>query len=339
MLPARAPQRPESGVRLLHRRRRRARSSWRSKRAATVPTEAARRAARLRSISPTSPTRSCHDGRFHNFMGYDRRWQDERGTRRRFGRALWGLGLRGARAPRARWRRVARELFDAALPHARRSRRILRSRAYAALGLAHVAALRPGDAPGRPALRAAVDADLGRVSRPSAARTGVGAKTVMTYDNARLCEALIRAGDACSATARLSATGLDDARFLWPAWSSRAASSSRSATPAGIRAAERRARFDQQPLEAAALVDAALAALAATGDRTLPRRSPRIGRATGSSARNTARTSLVVTTAAAATASAQRGVNANMGAESTLAYLMSAICARRGGAERSACRR
>ena len=51
------------------------------------------------------------DGWFHNFMGYDRRWQDHRGTHDAFGRAMWGLGHCIARAPRDAWKRVARELF------------------------------------------------------------------------------------------------------------------------------------------------------------------------------------------------------------------------------------
>ena len=53
------------------------------------------------------------DGRFHNFMRYDRAWLDEVGTHDSFGRALWALGLR--HTARAR-RRLA-----APLPHALRA--------------------------------------------------------------------------------------------------------------------------------------------------------------------------------------------------------------------------
>ena len=38
------------------------------------------------------------DGRFHNFMDYDRRWSDEVGTPDSCGRAIWALGYGIARA-------------------------------------------------------------------------------------------------------------------------------------------------------------------------------------------------------------------------------------------------
>ena len=86
----------------------------------------------------------------------------------------------------------------------------------------------------------------------------------MTYDNARLCEALLRAGAVLGDT-RSRATGLrtldfyesvvfEDGTFVPignDGWYPRGGT---------------RARFEQQPLEAAAMVDAALAAYAATGD-------------------------------------------------------------------------
>jgi len=40
------------------------------------------------------------DGRFHNRLGYDRRWEDQPGTGDWWGRALWALGTAAARHPR-----------------------------------------------------------------------------------------------------------------------------------------------------------------------------------------------------------------------------------------------
>ena len=76
------------------------------------------------------------DGRFRNFMSYERRWLDDLGTEDSNGRALWGLGYAMRHAPDARWRRVAQRLFRKGLaaldwlayPNAE---------AYAVLGLAH----------------------------------------------------------------------------------------------------------------------------------------------------------------------------------------------------------
>jgi hypothetical protein len=39
------------------------------------------------------------DGRFHNFMAYDRSWIDEVGTHDSCGRAIWALGYGIANAP------------------------------------------------------------------------------------------------------------------------------------------------------------------------------------------------------------------------------------------------
>ena len=83
-----------------------------------------------------------------------------------------------------------------------------------------------------------------------------------------------------------------------------------------------RARFGQQPLEAAALVAAALAALGATGES-------RYGELAGIAAdwyfgRNT-HGFLMVTNGGCRDGIDRNGVSPNMGAESTLAYLMSAL--------------
>jgi hypothetical protein len=84
----------------------------------------------------------------------------------------------------------------------------------------------------------------------------------------------------------------------------------------------KRARFGQQPLEAAALVSAALAALAATGDARY--RSLAAVAGDWYFGRNT-HGFLMVTNGGCRDGIDRNGVSPNMGAESTLAYLMSAI--------------
>ncbi len=73
------------------------------------------------------------DGSFHNFMGYDRRWQDHAGTPDAVGRAIWGLGYAERYAPRETWRAVAGRMRAHALA-AIPAMTYVRSRAYAALG-------------------------------------------------------------------------------------------------------------------------------------------------------------------------------------------------------------
>jgi hypothetical protein len=258
------------------------------------------------------------DGWFHNFMGYDRRWQDHRGTHDSFGRAMWGLGHCVARAPRDAWKRVAREQLGAAIPHIDALEHH-RARAYCALGLAAVAVAQPGDARITDALRAAVT-PISAAYRATATSEWRWCEETLTYDNARLCEALVRAGTVLGDHALLSeglamldfyaSIVVEDGMFVPignDGWYPRG----------GVRA-----RFGQQPLEAAALVSAALAAFAATGDtryRTLA--------ATAGDwyfGRNT-HGFLMVTNGGCRDGIDRNGVSPNMGAESTLAYLMSAI--------------
>ncbi|MGA2393864.1 MAG: hypothetical protein ABSH03_11035 [Candidatus Lustribacter sp.] len=258
------------------------------------------------------------DGWFHNFMGYDRRWQDHRGTEDAFGRAMWGLGHCVARAPRDGWRLVARERLDAALPQVARLGH-LRSRAYAALGLAAVAAAAPGDARITAALREAV-APISAAFRAVATPDWRWCEDALTYDNARLCEALIRAGTVLGdhvllreGTAMLdfyAGIVVEDGMFV-PIGNS-------GWYPRG----GPRARFGQQPLEAAALVSAALAAHAVTGDE---RYRALAGIAGDWYFGRNSHGFLMVTNGGCRDGIDATGVSPNMGAESTLAYLMSAI--------------
>jgi hypothetical protein len=257
------------------------------------------------------------DGWFHNFMGYDRRWQDTRGTDDSFGRAMWGLGYAAARAPRDSWRRVAREVFDRGLPHVAGLPH-LRSRAYAALGIVTLAAAAPHELlDGH--LRDAV-APIVAAYRAVATAGWAWCEPVMTYDNARLCEALIRAGSWLRDDA-LVQTGLEMFAFL-----ASIVVEDGMFVPIGNdgwypRGGER-ARFGQQPLEAASFVDAALAAHSVSGSA----RDRDLAEAAGAwfFGRNTHR-ALMVAGGGCRDGIDAHGASENMGAESTLAYLMSAI--------------
>ncbi len=74
------------------------------------------------------------DGRFRNFMDYQRHFLDEVGSDDSFGRALWALGYIIWRPPRDAYRSLAFECFQKALPHVRGLN--LRGKSLAMLGLA-----------------------------------------------------------------------------------------------------------------------------------------------------------------------------------------------------------
>jgi glycosyltransferase involved in cell wall biosynthesis len=79
--------------------------------------------ARIRSLSTRylAFVRHAFDpeiGRFRNFMSYTRRWTERCGSEDSHGRALWALGVVGARTGDSGRRAVATELFEKALPAA-----------------------------------------------------------------------------------------------------------------------------------------------------------------------------------------------------------------------------
>ena len=256
------------------------------------------------------------DGRFHNFMGYDRRWLDDVGTQDSCGRAIWSLGYGARHAPRASWRRVCSEMLDRALPgldwldHPR-------AQAYAMLGLAH--AMHDEPSPLRAdALRILANALAARYEQDRS-EDWEWFEPALTYDNARLPEAMLRAGDA-----------LDDVRLIeiarvTLAFLERTVFENGIFVPIGndgwYRRGGRRARFAQQPLEAAAMVAVELAAFDAFGNPS--------HRAAAESAmgwydgKNLLGVAMVHAGGCYDGLEAD-GPNRNMGAESTLAYLAAA---------------
>jgi hypothetical protein len=142
----------------------------------------------------------------------------------------------------------------------------------------------------------------------------------LTYDNARLPEAALRIGMVLEDRA-LVELGLRTLRFYESVTVEDAVF-----VPIGnagwyVRGG-RRARYGQQPLEAASLVDAALAAQAASGDSHYGRlASLGLGWYGG---RNTLGIAMVVA-GGCFDGLEEDGPNRNMGAESTLAYLASAL--------------
>jgi len=258
------------------------------------------------------------DGRFHNFMAYDRTWLDEIGTEDSCGRAIWGLGYGVANAPSPAWRRVCRTLLDRALPSLG-SLEYIRARAYAALGLAHAQA-----ALGEDKYAAALEYLAGEILAAYEATAGNEWRwfeNVMTYDNARLPEALIRAGQVLREP-RYGNVGLEALAFYESVtvedgvhipigndgWYPRG----------GLRA-----RYAQQPLEAWAMVDAELAAFDLTGNAAhVATAEIALEWYQGKNSRNVA----MVQGGGCYDGLAEKTINPNMGAESTLAFL-AAACA------------
>jgi hypothetical protein len=193
------------------------------------------------------------DGSFHNRRDPDLQWRGAPSTGDCWGRALWGLGA-AAGDPRAL------AAFDRG---ARRRSPSPRAMAFAALGAADVLGMQP-------AHRGALDllaAGAKVIGRPVAGPGWPWPEPRLTYANAVLPEGLLAAGVALDAPG-LVADGLWLLAWLLDAETHRG---HLSVVPvAGRGPLDHGPGFDQQPIEAAALVDACARAHAITGqDRWL----------------------------------------------------------------------
>jgi glycosyltransferase involved in cell wall biosynthesis len=201
--------------------------------------------------------------RFRNCLSYERQWQELEGSEDSHGRALWGLGTVLGRTKVAGLRGAAGRLFELAVPAAVEFRSP-RACAFALLGLLEYLESFPGD---RAALNAA-DALANRLLdsyRVHRSADWNWFEKGLSYSNARLPQALIRAGVRNANDAMLSA-GLEALGWL--------ANVQRCETkghfvPVGSHGfystKSEKARFDQQPIEACAAVSAYLQAYRATG--------------------------------------------------------------------------
>ena len=196
------------------------------------------------------------DGKFHNRLGYDRRWRDEPGTHDCWGRALWGLGTAAARGPTAGIRGESLARFDSS---ARVRSESLHAMAFAALGAAEVLTTLPG----HPAAHSLLADTVSVIGEPPANVAWPWPAPRLSYANAAIAEAVIVAGWKLDSDPVLR-NGL---RMLGWLLAGETRDGHLSVVPVGgWGPGEERPGFDQQPMEVAALADACARAAAVTGD-------------------------------------------------------------------------
>jgi glycosyltransferase involved in cell wall biosynthesis len=202
-------------------------------------------------------------GRFRNFMSYSRQWTEEQGSEDSHGRALWALGTLVGRSSDPGRQSLAGELFRAALPPIE-TFTSPRAWAFALLGIdEHLRAFQ-GDS----GVEAAQKALAGRLllrHRESSRDDWPWFEDRLTYCNARLPQALLVAGS------RMGNSEMVTVALRALEWLSTA-----QQTPEGYFAPvgtngfhvrdEARATFDQQPVDAYAMVSACLDAQRVTGE-------------------------------------------------------------------------
>ncbi|MCS6951713.1 MAG: glycosyltransferase family 4 protein [Bryobacterales bacterium] len=260
-------------------------------------------------------------GRFRNFLAYNRDWLEEVGSEDCHGRALWALGLVLGRSQNAGLRGPAARLFDQALP-ATLEFTSPRAWAFVLIGVDEYLRLFSGDRAAQNA-REVLAERLLELYRRNRSPDWRWFEDIVAYDNATLPHALLVAGRG------MGRKDMEEAALealSWLAEVQRAGGD--HFVPIGSNGFYRRngerARFDQQPLDAHAMVSACLEAWRLTGDSGWQKEAQRafewfLGR-----------NDLGLPLYDAATGGCRDGlhpdrVNQNEGAESTLSFLMALL--------------
>jgi glycosyltransferase involved in cell wall biosynthesis len=203
-------------------------------------------------------------GRFRNFLDYDRRWNEAQGSEDCHGRALWGLGTVLGRSGNLGLRFAAGRLFEFSLP-AVVEFHSPRACAYTLLGVQGYLDSYPGDRDAQK-IRSVLAGRLLDMYESIRRPDWKWFEDVLAYGNARLPQAMLVVGSACSDQRMISA-GLE--ALDWLSHTQRCESKGHF-VPIGSQGFYRqhgeKARFDQQPLEAAGAVSACLQAYRVTGD-------------------------------------------------------------------------
>jgi glycosyltransferase involved in cell wall biosynthesis len=204
------------------------------------------------------------NGRFRNFLGYDRRWNEAEGSEDCHGRALWGLGTVLGRSGDQGLRCAAGRLFEFSLP-AVMEFRSPRAWAYTLLGIQEYLDSYPGDRDAQK-IRSVLGTRLLEMYESIRSPDWKWFENILAYGNARLPQAMLLVGSACSDDRMVSAA---IEALNWLTETQRCATNGHF-VPIGsqgfYRQGEEKARFDQQPLEAAGAVSACLQAYRVTGD-------------------------------------------------------------------------
>jgi hypothetical protein len=206
-------------------------------------------------------------GRFRNFMNYQRNWLEESGSDDSHGRTLWALGTVLGRSNKPALQSMAGWVFEKALPAILHTSSP-RAWAFALIGIHEYLHRFAGDR-SVSQVREQLAGRLLKLYQSNRADEWRWYEKSLTYCNAALPHALLMCGQG-STNNDMTDTGLES--LSWLAGLQRADSNGGHFVPIGsngfYQRGGERARFDQQPVEAQAMVSACLQAHRITGDKS-----------------------------------------------------------------------
>jgi hypothetical protein len=202
--------------------------------------------------------------RFRNFLGYDHLWREDQGSEDSHGRALWALGTLLSRSENQGMRGAAGRLLEFSLPAALEFSSP-RAWAYTLLGIQEYLDSYPGDRDAQK-VRSVLSRRLLDMYESIRGPEWKWFENVLAYGNARLPQAMLLVGSAC-ADDRMVSAGLEALDWLME---TQRCPTNGHFVPIGSQGFYHqdgeKARFDQQPIEAAGAVSACLQAYRVTRD-------------------------------------------------------------------------
>jgi len=260
-------------------------------------------------------------GRFRNELGYDRVWRAESGSEDSHGRALWALGETVRLARDDGHVGIALELFERALPAALD---FASPRAWSTtlLGIHAFRMTFPG---ARATLHARDELARRLMRRTMDNQTAdwVWPEDILSYDNGRLPHALMMAGRD-SGNEEMTRLGIDMLEWLAQVQTTEDGSFAPVGNQGWFERGGSPARYDQQPLEAEAMLGACLLAHELTGDLKWERSA--VACMDWFLGRNDAGTPLYdYATGGCHDGLQAQGINQNEGAETTVSWLLALL--------------
>ena len=260
------------------------------------------------------------DGKFHNLLRYNRDFLDDVGSEDCMGRSLWACGYILSANLSKSIRTTSKEIFDKGFQHSP-GLKSPRAKAFTILGLCHYLEAFPHDHNLFKNIVSLTEQLLNNYNRASSSNW-CWFEPYLTYVNARLSQALFRA---------YTATG--DERYLHTAKESfgflaKAQTVDEKFVPIGnkgwYKKDGQRALYDQQPIEASCMVEAALTAFHITNEEEYQKVAyTAFEWFLGKNTRN-----VIVydsTTGACYDGINPQGLNLNQGAEATISYLLARL--------------
>ncbi|MBP1626103.1 MAG: glycosyl transferase family 1 [Holophagaceae bacterium] len=211
-------------------------------------------------------------GRFRNFMNHSRQWLEEAGSEDSHARALWAVGTGAGRSRNEGHRKLSALLFEGGLPIVE-SFTSPRAWAFTLLGIHEYLHSFPGKAEAV-ACRTELVARLIGLWKGCADERWPWFEPRATYENARFCQALLLSAQSMTHPEAME-IGLKSLEWLCSVQKTREGHFRPIGSNGFYERGGNHADFDQQPVEAQAMIAACLEAFRATQDEVWSREAKR----------------------------------------------------------------